>query len=103
MRPLKKGANLVGDLQFTVDEPEKATEAAREEAIEKAKTKANQVAGLTGLKLVKLLNIYENYYRAYESYKDTAAGMGGEIAAAPTIQPGETEITVTVTIVYRVR
>ncbi len=98
----EKGANSISDLQFTIEEPEKVSEVARKEAIEKAKAKAVQVASQSGLKLVKLINVYENYSPIAAQYKEMGLG-GGEIAAAPTIQPGEEEVTVTVYLVYRVR
>lgn len=100
------GANLVGDLQFSIDDPEKVIEIARKEAIEKAKTKASQIASQSGLKLVKLINIYEDYFPRPVSYLRKAApeGMGGgEISAAPEIQPGEEEVTVRVNLVYKVK
>ena len=102
----EKGANLVGDLQFSIDEPEKVRQEARKEAIERAKTKASQIATDSGLKLVKLVNVYEDYYpRTYSDtlYKSLEATGGGEIAAPPEIQPGEQEVTVTIYLTYRVR
>lgn len=102
----EKGANLVGDLQFSIDEPEKVRQEARKEAIEKAKAKAGQIAQDSGLKLVKLANVYEDYYpRTYSDtlYKSLEATGGGEIAAPPEIQPGEQEVTVTIYLTYRVR
>jgi len=102
----EKGANLVGDLQFSIDEPEKVRQEARKEAIEKAKEKVSQIATDSGLKLVKLVNVYEDYYpRTYSDtlYKSLEATGGGEIAAPPEIQPGEQEVTVTIYLTYRVR
>jgi len=102
----EKGANLVGDLQFSIDEPEKVRQEARKEAIEKAKAKASQISTDSGLKLVKLVNVYEDYYpRTYSDtlYKSLEATGGGEIAAPPEIQPGEQEVTVTIYLTYRVR
>jgi uncharacterized protein YggE len=102
----EKGANLVGDLQFSIDEPEKVRQEARKEAIEKAKAKAGQIAQDSGLKLVKLVNVYEDYYpRTYSDtlYKSLEATGGGEIATPPEIQPGEQEVTVTIYLTYRVR
>ena len=102
----EKGANLVGDLQFSIDEPEKVRQEARKEAIERAKAKASQISTDSGLKLVKLVNVYEDYYpRTYSDtlYKSLEATGGGEIAAPPEIQPGEQEVTVTIYLTYRVR
>lgn len=99
------GANLVGDLQFSIDDPEKVTEIARKEAIEKAKEKASQIASQSGLKLLKLINIYEEYSSQPVPYlKAMPEGLGGgEIAVAPEIQPGEEEVTVRISLVYKVR
>lgn len=102
----EKGANLVGDLQFSIDDPEKVRQEARKEAIEKAKIKAVQLSQDSGLKLVKLVNIYEDYYprTLSDTYYKSLEGMGGgEIAAPPEIQPGEQEVTVTIYLTYRVR
>ena len=102
----EKGANLVGDLQFSIDDPEKVRQEARKEAIEKAKVKAVQLSQDSGLKLVKLVNIYEDYYpRTFSDtlYKNLEATGGGEIATPPEIQPGEQEVTITVYLTYRVR
>lgn len=102
------GANSIGDLQFTVDDPSAAKAAALQDAIAKAKAKATRIAESSGLKIKKLVNIYE-YYNQY-STDSTIVGMGGgETMAkslpsiAPDIQAGEQEVKATVTLVYRVK
>jgi len=103
-----KGANLVGDLQFTVDDLEKVRESARKEAIEKAKAKANQISTASGLKLGKITNLYEDFY----GIPYQATGLGGSVAkeaaisaaqVPPQIQAGENEITVRITLVYQLK
>jgi hypothetical protein len=100
-----KGANLVGDLQFTIDNPEQYKEQARAEAIKKAKASAKNLAKESGIGLGKIINIYENYSPypvAYSSIK----GMGGaapDMASIPVIQPGQQEIDVTINLTYQVR
>jgi hypothetical protein len=98
------GATLVGNLYFSIDEPEKVRQQAREEAILQAKTKAESIAKASGLKLGKVLNVNESYYPSY--------GYGGgvtmdkaamESAPAPEIQPGQQEVSTTVYITYRLR
>lgn len=103
------GANLVGDLQFTIDDPSLAKEAALQDAIGKAKTKAQKISLASGLKLKKIVNIYEDYNQ-YPQYSSTMGMGGGEAlmkaipaAVAPDIQAGEQEITANVTLVYRVK
>lgn len=102
----EKGANLVGDLSFTIDDPELIRQKAREEAIEKAKVKAEKIAQQTGIRLKKLINIYEDYSYyptpSAEIMKGYGVGGGGE-APAPEIQPGEQEMTVRINLVYRVK
>jgi len=97
------GANLVGDLQFTIDDPETVKEEAMKKAIEKAKIKAEMIASQTGLKLGKVINVYEDYYSLPRAYgmKDMEMG-GGVISAAPQIQPGEQEVIVKINVVYQV-
>ncbi len=96
------GANAVGDLQFTIDSPEKVQAEARQKAIEQAKEKAKTLASQSGLKIVKLINVFEGGYYPQPIY---AKGMGGaeSVSAVPQIQPGQMEIDSTVTLTYRVR
>ena len=99
------GANTVGDLQFTLDNPESARAEARENAIKQAKEKAENIAKSSGLKLLKLVNVSESY----GGYPMPLYGMGGAVleksdsSIAPDIQPGQQEINVTVYLTYRVK
>ncbi len=99
------GANAIGDLQFTIDNPEQVQADARAKAIEQAKGKATVLAKQSGLKIVKLINVSENGY-----YPQPLYGKGGGVATmessanvAPDIQPGQMEISSTITLTYRVR
>lgn len=98
------GANTIGDLQFTVDDMEKVRAMAREEAIKQAKEKAVNLSKQSGLRLVKLVNILEGFAPVpqplYEKSVRTLEAIGG---AAPDIQPGQSEITTTVYLTYRVK
>jgi uncharacterized protein YggE len=98
------GANQVGDLQFTVDKEDEFKKQAREEAIKKAKTKAQELAKKLGVRLVRVSNFSESglgvrYYALEESA--VPAGMGGE--EMPKIETGENKIEVTVTITYDIK
>jgi uncharacterized protein YggE len=98
-----KGANLVGNLQFTVDNPEQYKEQARAEAIKQAKANAQNLAKTSGITLGKLINVYENYYPNYDL---KAMGLGGgmaESAPAPSIEPGQQEINITINLTYLVK
>jgi uncharacterized protein len=101
-----KGANVVGDLQFTIDNVEKVKEEARAKAIEQAKANAKNLAEKSGVKLGKIINVYENNY--YSPVYSSVKGMGGAAmdsvsAPSPTIQPGQQEVDLTVNLTYQVR
>jgi hypothetical protein len=101
-----KGANTVGNLQFTIDDPEKFKEEARAKAIAQAKSNAKNLASESGVNLGKLVNVYENYTypMAYSTNAMKAMGGGAEDSVtAPTIQPGQQEIDVTINLTYQVK
>lgn len=101
-----KGANEIGSLQFTIDDPEQYRQEARAKAIAKAKDNAQNLAKESGIKLGKIINVYENNYYAPSAY-DAIKGMGGasiELASvSPTIEAGQQEISITVNLTYRVK
>ncbi len=101
------GANQVGDVQFVVDNPDEALLAARKEAIAKAKVKARQLSQSTGMRLGKIVDILEDGTGVQPPImyaRDAAMGMGGGSAVpAPSVEVGQNEVSVTVTLVYRVR
>lgn len=98
------GANTVGDLQFTIDNPETVKAEARAKAIAKAKQKALTLVSQAGLKIEKLVNISEEGAPG----PMPLYGLGGEImkesvSVAPQIETGQLEVNSTVTLTYRVR
>lgn len=99
------GANVVGDLQFTIDSPEQFKDQARARAIAEAKTNAKNLAKESGINLGKIINVYENNYympTTYNSAKAMGAGVA-DSAPTPVIQPGQQEVDVTINITYQVR
>jgi len=105
----EKGANQVGNIEFTIDDEYELKAEARAGAIEKAKEKAEAIVKETGMKLGKIVNVYENQVYAqpvYANYvaKDMAYGMGGASeVAVPSIQTGQNEVSVEVTVVWEVK
>lgn len=98
------GANTVGSLQFTIDDKEKFLSEARSQAIAEAKIKAQNLAKETGLKLVKLANISESS----NNYPQPVYGMGSsamleKVSVAPDIQAGQMEMSVSVSLTYKVK
>ncbi len=101
------GANQIGGISFTIDDPENLKAQAREKAVSAAKEKAKQMVDLTGIELEQLVNVYENYYEDQPSvyYSARAEGMGGygDSVKSPQIASGENEVRVDVTLVYKVK
>ena len=106
----EKGANQVGGINFTIDDEYELKNEARELAIEKAKEKAELIAAQTGMKLGKIVGVYENSYSPVMAYdysnarKEMAAdeALGGGIVA-PGIEAGQNEVKVEVTLMYEVK
>jgi len=96
------GANQVGDLQFTIDKQDEVKAQARKQAIDKAKTKAKELASQLGVNLVRITNFTESsVIPRYFGLKE-AVGMGEPEVPQPQIEPGENKITVTVNITYEI-
>jgi len=97
------GANQVGDLQFTIDKQDELKKQARAEAIEKAKTKAKELAERLGVKLVRIINFSESSVVPYYYGLEKMAAPLGAGAETPQIETGENKIEVTVSITYEIR
>jgi uncharacterized protein YggE len=103
----EKGANQIGNINFTIDDEYSLKNQARELAIEKAKEKALLIATQSGMKLGEVKSVYENSDpvvspMAYSNAKMDLGG-GSETITSPEIQSGQNEIKVDVTLVYEVK
>lgn len=100
------GANTVGSVNFTIDDQETVKAEARKEAIQLAKAKAKEIAKEAGMKIGEIINVTEssNGYVPPIMYarSDMMAKTAVESAPAPTIEAGQQEITVDVTLTYKV-
>lgn len=104
------GANQVNGINFELENYEEELAAAREQAIAEAREKAATIAKASGSRLGKLTNYYEytddyGMYGGGGFYAESAA-MDAEVLKAidvPEIQAGQEEITLTVSLSYRVR
>lgn len=105
----KEGANLIGGITFTLSDEvrQKAQETARKEAIEKAKGKAESLARATGISLGKIIDVQE--YQTYSEMDKRAEpfmaqeGLEGAVSTPRNIQPGESTVNLTVSLVYETR
>jgi uncharacterized protein len=106
---VSKGANNVGGVSFTIDDPEELRGQAREQAIADAQQKAEKLAADLGHPLGKFLGFSENGGYPMPQYEmrmtmDSAMGVGGATPSfAPQIPAGEQEIIVTVFLTYQLR
>lgn len=103
---IDRGANQVGQLSFTIDDPEALMQQARLQAVAKARAKAETLAQAAGAKLGKLASFSESpsnvpvpiFYGRAE-----AVGMGGAAPTpAPNVQPGSQDITDTVNLSFEI-
>lgn len=98
----KFGANEVGDLRFVIDNEEELRAQAREEAIKKAKTKAEILAKQLGVKLVRITGFAENSDIPFYPYYQKIFNKETMSVEAPQIETGENKISITVSITYEI-
>ena len=98
------GVNEVGNLEFTIDDPESLRADARERAVANARAKAEALAKNLGKRVGRITAFAEGgggppVIFAREAL-DGKGGFGGE---GPAVPPGESEVVVTVSITYELR
>lgn len=99
------GANQIGGITFSLSEEKQneAEETARKEAIDDAKAKAEELAGLAGMRLGKIVNVSENPRPVNDPVMPQALearGAGGGAGAPTNIEPGSTTYRYEVTLSY---
>lgn len=99
------GANQIGGITFDVSDKTKAEGEAREKAVAEAKTKAQQAAKAAGFTLGRVINYNENFGGIpIPMYAKADVAMGSPEVREPTqIEPGSSEIVVTVALSYEIR
>lgn len=99
------GINQVGDVQFSIENPDKLKAEAGEIAMKNAKEKASRLVAQAGVSLGKITTFSEsdtgNYPIPYYSMKADGIGMGGG-ESAPQIEQGSQEIRVVANIVFEI-
>ncbi len=99
------GANQIGGVTFTVDDPETLRTQAREKAILQAKEKAVKLASELGVTLGKLKGFNEGFGSMPPVFERSMMldGMGGGGGGPLPVPTGEQELMTTVTLTYEVR
>ena len=103
---VENGANSVSQLSFTIDDTDVLQAQARDQAIQKARKKAEDIAKAGGFSVGRLLSLQEGgfYPPPIYRFESAQAGIGGaeEAIPAPTIEPGSQDVHVSVTLVYEI-
>jgi len=99
------GANTVSELTFEVDDPTQPRQAAIEEAVTKARTKAEATAKAGHFRLGRLVSINTSEQPYAVPYYAEYGGKGGADTASvsPAVEPGSQNITVTVYLTYEIK
>lgn len=96
------GANQVGGVTFTIDDPEELRQQARLKGLEAAKRKAEALAAAAGVRLGKIVGFSESSGGfPTPIYFDKAMGLGGG-APAPSIESGTQDVVVSVSVSYEI-
>lgn len=96
------GANLVGQVSFSFSDSMKTKleNQARADAIKEAKQKAQDLSNLSGIRLGRLVNVVEtNSFRPYPIAMG-AAKTDSTTTPTTTITPGESTVSISVTLSY---
>jgi uncharacterized protein YggE len=99
------GANNVGGIWFALDDPAVAIQQARELAVADAEAKATELARLANATLGPIQVISEGSSPSSPAVPYDGAGMAMDEAmrsSAPTINPGQTEVVLTVYVTYAI-
>ena len=100
----EKGVNQISNVSFVIDDTEDYKNEARILALDKVEKRAKLLAQKSSIKLGKIIDISEGQgtYPVYRGVKMEAMPDSAEDVAAP-IEPGTQEITVTLTVTYKLR
>lgn len=100
------GINEISGPNFQVEDPDQYLNEAREEAFRKARAKVDAMARQNGVRVRRVVTFSEGS-GGYPIYYDRAvameAGKGGDMPPMPTIEPGQEEVTVQVSVTYEIR
>lgn len=97
----RNGANLVGGVQFTFSDEVKMKleQEARKEAVDEAKKKAQGLADAAGIRLGRIINVQESSGFGIRPLP-MLQRVGGPEDVKTSIEPGESAISISVTLSY---
>jgi len=102
---IEAGANNIFGVNFSLADPTELQSEARKKAVADAKAKADELAGLVGLKVDKVVSISEVigntgafYSSAFKPGQPVGLGGGGG-----SVSPGELELSLQLQVVYTIQ
>ena len=99
---VQSGANSLNGISFSFSDPEPLYEEARRDAVADAKGKAELLTDAAGVRLGKLLTIQEGYAQAPQPKMYSARMEMADAAANVPMEAGESEVNVTVSLIYAI-
>ncbi|MEK7560152.1 MAG: SIMPL domain-containing protein [Patescibacteria group bacterium] len=102
----QSGANMIGSLNFEIDDMDKVKAEARAKAIAEAKLKAKELSKQLGVRLKKIISFSESggFDGPIFFAREAAVGIGGDFQApTPSIPAGENEIKINVSLIYEIK
>lgn len=100
---IEAGANTINSINFNIAEPAELQGQARQKAVDDAKAKAQELAGLNGVTLGEVVSVSEVVQGPGPLF-DTASyaqGVGG--GGVGPISPGEIEVTIQLQVSYAIQ
>ena len=100
---IEAGANNIYGVEFALDDPGEAQSQARAKAMENARGKAEELAGLAVVELGKIVSISEIIGSSggfYSGMMAASSYMGQGGGGGAPISPGELEVTYQIQVVY---
>lgn len=98
---LAAGATSLDGVTFRVDDPAKAQQQARTDAMNEAKASADTLAKSAGVSITGVATISEASTPVpYPVYYGVAAGAPAADSVKTPVQPGTSDVTITVTVAY---
>lgn len=99
---VKQGANQIDGPNLSLEQPDAALDEARTDAVKRARARAELYARAAGLSVSRILSIDENGENAGNPPPPRPVMFARADAAAPKtqIEPGETDVTVTLSVKF---
>lgn len=97
---IRNGTNALSNYEYSVSDTKTAVREARTLAVQNAFDAANLLAGASGCKVDKVMNIQEGYTSTRQNSKLMAASYDSASGASTPIEEGTIAVTSNVTITY---